>query len=993
MRLQFEPDLDYQRDAIDAVCDLFAGAEVGESLFTVRKPKMGVDAAQGRLYGATPDAGYANAVRLPPAELLANLRAVQLRNGLRQDAALGERDFAVEMETGTGKTYVYLRTMLELHKRFGWTKFVVVVPSVAIKQGVLKSLQITREHLRSLYDGVAMEHHEYDGSDLSRVRDFAVSRNVRVLVTTVQSIYPDAGRIAYQPNEKTGGDRPIDLIRGTNPVVVIDEPQSVEGGEEGVGARAIRGLRPLAILRYSATHLRKIHEVYRLDAVDAFGRKLVKRIEVAAATAKAAHNKPYVRLIGVKTKKGSGPRATLELDVASAGGGVLRKEVVLTGNEDLRQTTRREMYENVRLGEVRGGKAGEQAVELRLPGETRWLSRGQTYGGIDADSFDRMLIEEAVTKHLDKELVRRALGIKVLTLFFVDAVADYREYDEAGAARPGRLARIFEEIYERKKQDPRYATLFGSIEKELPAAAVHDGYFARDSRGRLKDTADNARSLNGRDAKEAFDLIMNKKEQLLDLREPLKFIFSHSALREGWDNPNVFQICSLRAMGTERQRRQTLGRGLRLCVGEDGARVRDEDLNVLTVIAGESYADYAQRLQREYEEEGVVFGRIEPHEFARLSGTAGEAVGQEASQRLHAALRETGYLDANGQVTDDLRRALKAGTVEVPADFAGEAAAVVALLRERAGRRLEVADADEKQLVRPQRATLDSEEFKALWERVRDRTTYRVDFDSATLIAACVRALADQPPVERARVQWVTGKVEVERGGVELSEDVETETRNVEEVGVAVPDAVGLLQERTGLTRATVAAVLTASRRAEELCRNPQATVKLVGDVIEDQKRMAMVDGIQYERTGEVWKQSLFDQSFERDVARLMRADDRCATDFVAVDSEVERAFVRELLGAKTTVKRYAKLPRQFTISTPLGAYEPDWAVLVERDGEERLYLVAETKGDLLASALRGRENAKIACGKAHFASLRAAHAPAAEYRVCRTLADLLSRP
>ena len=990
MKLQFEPDLEYQRAAIDAVCDLFRGAEVGESTFTVRVPKVGMEAAQGRLYGNAPDSGYANALRLPAEELLANLRAVQLRNGLRQDAALGALDFAVEMETGTGKTYVYLRTVLELHKRYGWTKFVIVVPSVAIKQGVLKSLQITREHLRSLYDGVAMEHHEYDGSDLSRVRDFAVSRNVRVLVTTVQSIYPDAGRIAYQPNERTGGDRPIDLIRGTNPIVVIDEPQSVEGGEDGVGARAIRGLNPLAILRYSATHLRKVHEVYRLDAVDAFQGRLVKRIEVAAATAKAAHNRPYVRLVGVKTKKGGGPRATLELDVESAGGGVARREVVLTGNEDLEQTTRREIYRDVRLGEVRGGRAGEQMVELRLPGETRWLARGETYGGIDPDSFDRMLIERAVTAHLDKELVRRPMRIKVLTLFFVDSVADYREYDEQGNPTPGRLATIFEEVYERKKHDPRYETLFARIEKELPAGTVHDGYFARDARGRLRDTADSFRSVNGRDAKEAFDLIMKDKERLLSLGEPLKFIFSHSALREGWDNPNVFQICSLRAMGTERQRRQTLGRGLRICVGSEGARVRDENLNVLTVIAGESYGDYARRLQSEYEEEGIVFGRIEPHEFARLRGAEGEPVGQEASERLHVALREKGYLDAKGQVTDALRKALKEETVEVPVDFEGEQAAVVALLRQRAGRRLEVADADKKGAVRPRRTVIESEAFGALWERVRDRTIYRVDFDSAKLVEACVRELRGRESVERARVQWVTGGVKIERSGVEASEKVETETRFVDEVGVAVPDVVGLLQERTGLTRATVAAVFTASGRAGELRRNPQAVIKLVGDVIEEGKQAAMVDGIRYERTGAVWAQTLFDKEFERDLKRLMEGGEKSVCERVPVDSDVERSFLRELQD-EATVKLFAKLPREFKVPTPLGAYEPDWAVLVERDGQDRLYFVVETKGDLFESGRRGRENQKIACGRSHFEALSGIREKPAMYTVARTLDQVLA--
>jgi len=990
LKLQFEPNLEYQEHAIEAVCDLFEGQEVGESLFTVAPPKAGVGAAQGRFAFHTGDSGYANILRLPEDELLENLRKVQLRNGLRQDKALDALDFAIEMETGTGKTYVYLRTMLELHKRYRWTKFVVVVPSVAIKQGVLKSLEITREHLRALYDGVAMEHHEYDGADLSRVRDFAVSRNIRVLVTTVQAIYPDASRVAYQQHEKTGGDRPIDLIRGTNPVVIIDEPQSVEGGVDGVGAKAIKGLNPLAILRYSATHLRKVHEVFRLDAVDAFKQKLVKRIEVAAATAKAAHNRPYVRLVRVQTRRGSGPRATLELDVAAANEGVSRREVVLYGNEDLEQTTKREVYRNVRLGEVRGGKAAEQTIELRLPGETKWLARGETHGGIDQEEFDRLLIERAVTAHLDKEKDRRPRGIKVLTLFFVDSVADYRVYDDDNNPHPGRLAKLFEEVYERKKHDSKYATLFEGIEKERPAVEVHDGYFARDSRGRMKDTADTFRSANSRDAKDAFDLIMKDKERLLSLDEPLKFIFSHSALREGWDNPNVFQICSLRAMGTERQRRQSVGRGLRICVGDDGARVRDEGLNVLTVIAGESLEDFASRLQTEYEEEGVVFGRVEPHDFARLHGEDGQAIGQEVSERLHVALQEKGYLDSKGKIKDDLRRALRDDEVEVPEGFEADADAVIALLRERAGRRLEVGDADKPGKVRPRETVINSEAFQALWERVRDRTVYRVDFDSSKLVDGCVRQLKVLPPVERARVQWTTAGVDVERAGIEVAGTVEKRIDYVDEVGIPVPDAVGLLQERTGLTRATVAAVLTKSGRAGELCRNPQAAIKLVGDVIEEQKQRTMVEGIVYERTGTVWAQDLFDAAFERDLARLMEGGEKSVYDNVPVDSDVERAFLKELQ-AEATVKLFAKLPKTFRVPTPLGAYEPDWAVLVEREGEDRLYFVVETKGDLYGSGLREREQRKIACGRAHFEALKDGQESPAEYRVARDLGTMLA--
>ncbi len=993
MKLQFEPNLDFQRDAIDAVCDLFIGQEQGHALFTVAAPRVGVDTQQHRMFDM-PDSGFANTLRLPKDELVANLKEVQLRNGLRQDADMNALDFAIEMETGTGKTYVYLRTLLELHKKYGWTKFVIVVPSVAIKQGVLASLKGMRDHFRSLYDGVAMEHHEYDGADLSRVRDFAVSRNIRVLVTTVQAIYPGETRVAYQPHEKTGGDRPIDLIRGTNPVVILDEPQSIEGGEDGVGAQAIKGLNPLAVLRYSATHLRKVHEVFRLDAVNAFKRNLVKRIEVAAASALAAHNRPYVRLVGVTTSRTLGPRAKLEMDMRAANDDVRRREVTLHGNENLEQVTERDIYRNIRLGEVRGGRVAEQMVELRLPGETKWLKRGDIHGGIDPDAFDRMLIERTVTAHLEKELLRRPMGIKVLSLFFVDAVADYRLYDDDNNPMPGRLAKMFEAIYDQKKNDPRYTTLFEGVEKERPAVEVHDGYFAKDNRGRIKDTGDNARSQNSRDAKDAFDLIMKDKTRLLSLDEPLKFIFSHSALREGWDNPNVFQICSLRAMGTERQRRQTLGRGLRLPVGDDGNRIRDEDLNVLTVVAGESYADFAARLQTEYEEEGMVFGRIESHEFARLVDDDEKPIGQEQSEKLYEALKQAGYLDNKGQVTDELRDALNPdtpGEVEVPEGFDTDDASIVALLHDRAGQRLEVANADDKKWVRPQRTILDSELFKALWERVRDRTVYRVKFDSKKLVEASVNALNLHPMTDRARVQWITGMIDIERSGVETSNDVTRETRYVDEVGIPIPDAIGLLQERTGLTRATVAKVLIESGRAGELRRNPQGVIKLVGDVIEEQKRKLMVNGIEYERTKKIWAQDLFDAEFERDAKRLLEGGERSVYDYVPCDSDVERDFLKELQDHKTTVKLFAKLPKKFIVPTPLGNYEPDWAVLVEQEGEERLYFVVETKSTLYEFGRRAKENQKIACGRRHFDAVREHHSPGVDYRVASSLDQLLA--
>ncbi len=393
----------------------------------------------------------------------------------------------------------------------------------------------------------------------------------------------------------------------------------------------------------------------------------------------------------------------------------------------------------------------------------------------------------------------------------------------------------------------------------------------------------------------------------------------------------------------------------------------------------------------------MVFGRIEPHEFARLHGEADKPIGQDASERLHAALQAKGYLDAKGQVTDALRKALnpeEPGEVEVPEGFEAEADAVVALLRERAGRRLDVADADEKKTVRPQRTVIDSPTFAELWERVRARTVYRVDFDSRGLVEACVRVLQSMPMVERARVRWEVGRLKVARRGIAQVQDDAGQQQPpvdyVDEVGVPVPDAVGLLQERTGLTRATVAAVQTRSGRAGELRRNPQAVIKLVGDVIEEQKHAAIVDGLTYERTGAMWAQTLFDAAFERDLKRLMEGGEKSACDLVPVDSDVERAFLKELQ-AEATVKLFAKLPRAFRVPTPLGMYEPDWAVLVERGGADRLYLVVKTKGGLLASGLRGREMQKINCGKAHFTALAADRDNPGTYHVERSLDGVLA--
>jgi type III restriction enzyme len=457
---------------------------------------------------------------------------VQIRNSLRPSETLASGDFTVEMETGTGKTYVYLRTIFELNRRFGFTKFVTVVPSVAIKEGVYKTLQITEEHFKSLYCGQPFDYFLYDSAKLGQVRNFATSPNVQIMVVTVGAINKKDVNNLYKDSEKTGGEKPIDLIRTTRPVIIVDEPQSVDGGLEGRGKEALGAMNPICVLRYSATHIEKHHMVFRLDAVDAYGRKLVKQIEVDAGTVDGAYNRPFVRLISVSNKRNA-ISAKVELDVETASG-VRRREVVVQDGDNLEQTTNRAIYANCRVGEIRVA-TGKQYIELRVPGGEQYLRPGEAWGDVDQLAVQREMIRRTIRQHLDKEKRLRPLGIKVLSLFFIDQVARYRQYDANGNPVKGDYARIFEEEYRRLGKHPEYQTLFAEVDLSRAAEEVHDGYFSIDKKGSWTDTDENNQT-NRDNAERAYNLIMKDKEKLLSFDTPLKFIFSHSALKEGWDN-------------------------------------------------------------------------------------------------------------------------------------------------------------------------------------------------------------------------------------------------------------------------------------------------------------------------------------------------------------------------------------------------------------------------------------------------------------------------
>jgi len=998
MKLHFEPNLDYQLQAIESICDLFRGQEVCRTEFTVT---MKLPEQQLTLGVADTDKGLGNRLTLVDDQLLDNLRSVQLRNGLAPSGALASGDFTVEMETGTGKTYVYLRTVFELNKRYGFTKFVIVVPSVAIKEGVYKSLQITEEHFKSMYAGVPVDFFLYDSSKLGQVRNFATSATIQIMVVTVGAINKKEVNNLYKDSEKTGGEKPIDLIRATRPIVIVDEPQSVDGGLSGAGKAALDAMNPLCTLRYSATHANKHHMVYRLDAVDAYERKLVKQIEVAAATIEDAFNKPYVRLLEVSNKKGISAKVELHVQTAT---GAKPQVLAVNDGDDLQQLAKRAVYADFRVGEINTAK-GEEFMELRYPGGEVYLALGQAHGEVDALAVQREMIRRTIKEHLEKEKLLRPKGIKVLSLFFIESVARYRQYDKDGNPVKGDYARIFEEEYRRAAKLPAFQSLFGEVDLAQEAAAVHDGYFSIDKKGRWADPElDKEGGLKNEtsraDAERGYNLIMKEKEKLLTFSTPLKFIFSHSALKEGWDNPNVFQICALREMGSERERRQTLGRGLRLCVNQDGQRVYGHDVNRLTVIATESYQEFADQLQKEIEADtGIRFGIVEQHQFATIAITTPDGkvapLGVDQSKALWDHLRAAGHIDAKGKVQDSLKVALKDGKLALPEAFEPYRGQVAELLRKVTGR-VEVKNRDDRETV-PLRKGADgkavtlSEDFKALWDRIKHKTTYRVQFDNDKLIRDCTAALTRDLHIARARLQWRKAEIGIGKAGVEAREKEGAYTVTLDEADIELPDLLTDLQDRTQLTRRTLVKILTECERLDDFKRNPQQFIEQAAEIINRCKRMALVDGIRYQRLGDdaVWAQELFEtEELTGYLTNMLRDTKRSIYEHVVYDSATERDFA-DALEKNDDVVLYAKLPGWFKVPTPLGSYNPDWAVLMEADGAQRLYFVVETKGSLFSDDLRNKERAKIECGKAHFKALSLGENPA-KYLVATSFNDVL---
>ncbi|KEM39223.1 DEAD/DEAH box helicase family protein [Escherichia coli 6-537-08_S1_C1] len=975
MKLHFESDLTYQQNAITSVCDLFEGQEKWESEMTVLAPAQGALSFEGAT-GSMP----VNPQIPEDDVLLKNLNNVQLKNQLPPSPVLDSHDFTVEMETGTGKTYVYLRTMLELNKRYGMSKFIIVVPSVAIKEGVYKTLQITEEHFKSLYAGVPYEYYLYDSAKPADVRNFATSSVMQIMVMTVGAINKKDVNKLYQSSEKTTVDdldKPIDLIRATRPIIIVDEPQSVDGGLNGAGKTALDAMHPMFTLRYSATHVHKHHMVYRLDAIDAYNQKLVKQIEVAGLEVQNASNSPYVKLVSINSKKNS-ISATVIVDIADKKGGVNRSEITVHDGMTLDDETGRDIYQGYRISEIRTGKEGY--LTLETPSNTYYMKVGDVVGDIDPMLIQRHMIRRTIREHLDKELRLNPQQIKVLTLFFIDKVDFYRQNNEEGLREPGEYARIFEEEYLKAIKSPAYKDLLPSHPEH--AKDVHDGYFSIDKKGGWAETSE-SNNAGRENAERGYNLIMKNKEKLLSFSNPVRFIFSHSALKEGWDNPNVFQICSLREMGSERERRQTLGRGLRLCVNQEGERVRDDSINILTVVASENYEAYAERLQSEIENEtGIRFGIIEKDAFAHVvtnSGSESKAIGVSGSNEIWTWLITEGYLEKSGKISKSLSKALHENTFILMEKYLSVQKHIEAILH-KSNTRLNINNAEERVKVKYRKENFNSPYFNELWKRIKYKTVYKLDFSEEKLVEACAKSIEEMPAVDKATLSFSKAVITKDRSGLDVKVLANGTTTSVIEVsGQQLPDLLSVLQDKPGLPRRSLVQILKESGRINDFIKNPNSFIKEVITRINYVKSLSIIDGIKYYPiSSENYAQSLFNEKeLTGYTRRMFKAGNKSLHEYINVDSDIEREFAKDL-EMQEEVKLYTKLPNWFKIPTPLGNYNPDWALVINKNGEDNIYFVVETKSNLLT--LRDNESGKIKCGEAHFESLTPLNENPAKY-------------
>lgn len=873
MKLHFDPNQQFQIDAINSIVGIFEGQPLNHGGFDFSVTHESYLFQEG---------GIGNRFILGEGQILENVRTIQKENELVVSDKLDGMNFSVEMETGTGKTYVYLRTIYELNKKYGFKKFVIVVPSIAIREGVLKNLEITFDHFQNLYDKTPVNFNVYDSKRVSALRNFADSNNIQILVINIDSFAKDEN-IINKPNDRLTGKKPVEFIQVTKPIVIVDEPQNME---TEIRKTAIENLNPLCTLRYSATHTNRYNMVYSLDPVKAYDLGLVKQIEVDSIVTENDFNEAFIALEKVTATK-TKTAAKIKIDV-NTNDGVRRKTVTAKVGDDLYElSNKRDIYKSGYI--INGIDVSDGFIELSN-GET--VFTGDAKGGL-TDEVMKVQIRKTIEEHFLKERKYKDKGIKVLSLFFIDRVSNYRAYDADGNPVKGKFAIWFDEIYREISNKSSYKGLI-----PFEADEVHNGYFSQDKKGKWADTKGNTSADD-----DTFKLIMKNKERLLDINEPLCFIFSHSALREGWDNPNVFQICTLNETQSELKKRQEIGRGLRLSVNQDGNRIHDTTINRLTVIANESYEDFAKQLQTEIEEDcGVSF---------------------------------------KGRIKNKQERA----TVKYRKGF----------------------ELDEK--------------FKEIWDKIKYQTTYKVDYNTLELITNAGKAVRLMPETKTAAIKTTKTALEFDETGIVA--EIKASYTTVLDGIFSIPDVLFYIQERTGLTRSTILEILLQSGRIREIMINPQLfldnAVSAINDVLTD----LIIDGIKYKKIGtKEYEMRLFEDyeiHIDELTFQISKKDKTIYGNLVSLDSSVEYDFARECKN-RDDIEFYFKMPFWFKIQTPIGNYNPDWALI--KKNEKTVYFVAETKST--GQELRASEKRKIKCGRAHFNEFEDV-----EYRQVSTVGEL----
>lgn len=1016
----------YQTEAVKAIADVFRGQPYVERVKYTRDLGVGTQSAQVSFFdngvGATlfeeDDIGFANnRIELTSQMLLDNIRGIQSLSNIRESDKLshnlGAVDLDVEMETGTGKTYVYIKTMFELNKQYGFSKFIVVVPSIAIREGVKKSFEMTSDHFMDTY-GKKARFFIYNSKKLDEIEQFSSSSAINVMIINIQAFNTrgaDARRI-YEELDEFQSRRPIDVIAKNRPILILDEPQKM-GGE--ATQESLKKFNPLFSINFSATH-RVIHNtVYVLDALDAFNKKLVKKIQVKGFTIKNLRGtNGYLYLQDIILSPSKPPQAKIELEIQYPSGKLARETRILKVRDNLYQTSNEmEQYNGFVISEI---DPFTNTVTF-LNGEV--IELGNAYGDVSESDIRRIQIRETIRSHFEKEEELFNRGIKVLSLFFIDEVAKYRQYDEDGNEINGLYGRIFEEEYTSILNE--YITLFDTpyvrYLKRSTASEVHKGYFSIDKKGRKIDSS-TTRGTDISDDISAYDLILKDKERLLSFDEPTRFIFSHSALREGWDNPNVFQICTLKHSDSNVQRRQEVGRGLRLCVNSSGERMdatipnfNVHSLNVLTVIANDSYENFVKGLQTEIKEnlydrpskaskefftgKRIVVGGVE------IAITAGQA------HAIYRYLIKNDYIDENDKPNDNYKNAFANGNVApLPDEVAHMRDTIHALVRSTYD-----TDALKHMISNGNQSKVQDNkindnfyrrEFQALWSLINHKYAYTVEFDSEELIRKAIAAINSSLYVTELTYTVSTGEQKGEIDADEIKNGVSfrtartrTETLRTAASDTITYDLLGKIVAHTLLTRKTVAKILCNIDPIKFMMyqKNPEEFIVKVSKLINEQKASLIVDHITYNLIDGSFDSEIFTESKAVTEFGLAYRAEKHIRDYVFVDginkeSSIERDFACALDNADE-VCVYAKLPRGFYIPTPVGNYSPDWAIAFYEGTVKHIYFVAETKGSLDSLQLRGVEKAKIDCAKRLFNRMSTSRV---KYETVTNYQDLLDK-